>query len=245
MLNKYVSFSIISGFLFIPVLSLAQTTIISSYSETNQNSVFGSVDANQNCRVSQSFTPSATYTLDSVKFYVKKEDTETGNTYAEIYAHTGTYGTSSVPTGTVLATSDAVSIASTFTTNLTLVTYNFSGANRITLTSGTQYVVVYYNSGTDTTTFVGLDDTSPTHGGNLAGKQSTCTSWTAYSGSDMIHYIYAEDVAGGGDPITYSSSSYNEIILASTLIKDSMWLFIIGTFGSIWYFRKRGKSIRT
>ena len=80
-------------------------------------------------------------TLISAQFSIQKQGTPTDNLYAEVYAHTGTFGTTGLPTGAVLATSDNVD-GSTLTTSLAPVVFPFSGGNQITLTENTSYVVV-------------------------------------------------------------------------------------------------------
>ena len=61
--------------------------------------------AGGNPAVGQSFTGNGLI-LNSAEFYLKKKGSPTGNAVVKIYAHSGTYGTSSVPTGSALATSD-------------------------------------------------------------------------------------------------------------------------------------------
>ena len=114
----------------------------------------------------QSFTGNGA-TIGSVMFQLKKVASPTGNAVAKIYAHSGTFGSSSVPTGTALATSDNFDVA-TLTTSLALSTLTFSGGNQITLTNGTNYVVTLEYSGGDSNNYIQLtrDTSSPTHAGN-------------------------------------------------------------------------------
>ena len=60
----------------------------------------------------QSFEAPVTANLSSVQFYIRKTLSPTGNAVAVLYAHTGTFGTSSAPTGAALATSDEVDVPS-------------------------------------------------------------------------------------------------------------------------------------
>ena len=162
--------------------------IIDSYSESNHNSNF-SVSAIQGPAVAQSFTGDGGV-LNSAKFYLAKRNSPTGNGYAKIYAHSGTFGVDGVPTGSVLATSDAIDV-STIPTSSTLITFQFTGGNKITLTNGTKYFVSFEYSGGDGTNFIyfGIDTTSPTHGGNVARYIS---SWLASGSYDGIFYVYAD-----------------------------------------------------
>jgi galactokinase len=180
--------------LLFPVLASAQIIIIKkktviddSYSEANVDTTYSATDTNYK-RGGQSFT-SGGGTLDSVVWYLKKGGTPTGNGYAEIYAHTGTYGTSSIPTGAVLATSDAFDI-STLTTSYQLITFHFSGANRISLTNTTNYVAVFYNasgSADPNIVYVGGDGSVPSHSGN---EIDSYPSWpTPYVVDDLAFYV--------------------------------------------------------
>ena len=166
-------------------------TLLDSYSESN-------VDTNEKMSsyyteyFGQSFTSSAGSSdiLDSCKFYIKKEDLPTGNAYATIYAHSGTFGTDSIPTGSILATSDALDV-STLTTSYQLITFNFTGVNRILLTANTHYIVVISYTGGDRFKIVrvGADTSSPSAAGNACYNISG-GAWAAVSGEDLAFYVY-------------------------------------------------------
>lgn len=134
-------------------------------------------------------------TLDKSVFYIRKNGSPTGNITSTIYAHSGTFGTSSVPTGASLAVSDSVD-ASTVPTSSTLVSFVFSGANKISLTSGTSYVVTidYSNGSAINNISVGQDATSPTYNGNSCNYNGT--SWSAVSGTDLSFYVYLDGSNG-------------------------------------------------
>jgi hypothetical protein len=120
----------------------------------------------------QSFT-SGGGKLSSAAFKLYKVGTPTGSVVAKIYAHTGTYGTSSKPTGSELAVSDAVDI-STITTSTSgqEYTFTFSGANKIDLTAATKYcvsielVVGYTTDNSNNIRVMGNSDNA-SHSGNL------------------------------------------------------------------------------
>lgn len=134
-------------------------------------------------------------TLSSSVFYVRRTGSPTGNVVSKIYSHSGTFGTSGVPTGSALATSDNVDITTIPTSN-TLVAFTFSGANKISLTSGTQYVVtVEYSSGSSLNNLtVAQDSTSPTFNGNASDYNGT--SWSAVSTRDLPFYVYLDGDGG-------------------------------------------------
>lgn len=153
--------------------------IVDSYSESN---VDGFAGADEDF-VGQSFTATDGI-LYSVRFYLKKNGTPTGSIFAYIYAHTGTFGTSSVPTGSALATSDAIDI-STLSGTGALQEFIFSGVNKISLSNGTKYVAVVDT--VDNT--AGRDQSSPSHAGNSSGFAG---SWSAYDFEDLAFYVYKD-----------------------------------------------------
>ena len=135
----------------------------------------------------ESFTATAG-SLDSCVFYLKKAGTPTGNIVAKLYAHTGSFGTTGTPTGSVLATSDNVSIAS-LTTSYALTTFTFTGAQKYLLTNAVNYfITVEYTDGNASNSLtVGADSSAPTHAGNGA---IYTTSWAA-SAADVCFYVYS------------------------------------------------------
>ena len=160
--------------------------LVDSYSETNRDAARvlrggGATGA------AQSFT-AILGSLSSCKWYLKKYGNPTGNAIAYLYAHSGTYGTSSVPTGTALATSDSFDV-STLTTSYQLITLTFTGAQQYQLINGTYYCIAIVYSGGDGSNYinVGTDASSPTHSGNCSEYVS---AWGAISGADAVFYVY-------------------------------------------------------
>lgn len=166
-------------------------SIIDSYSESNQTGAFAP-QGSGSPYVGQSFTNTSECTLDSCAFLLKKNASDpTGDISTYVYAHTGTYGTSSKPTGSPLATSNVINISSV-TTDYLLYTFNFSGQNRITLSADTKYVVVlkYAGSGGVNPLLVGTDSSPTTHSGNRSSSTDGI-SWSSLSSSDVCFYVYA------------------------------------------------------
>lgn len=178
------------------------TDIIDSYGESNKDS-YASLQkihpstTTLRSAIGQSFNASLGDKLTSVKFYLQRLGSPTGVINAVLYAHSGTYGTSSVPTGSALATSDDFDPSTIATDAFYLYTFTFSGVNQYTLISGTKYCIeLQVKSGSWSTTNcirVGIDTTSPTHGGNYS--QYASSAWTATSGWDTCFYVYGEAVA--------------------------------------------------
>src|SRR5574343_703571 len=119
------------------------SVIIDSYSESNYNNALTFYSGYSIQKVGQSFHNTNGCNLLSAKFYCIKIGSPTGNIYANVYAHTGTYGSTGKPTGSALATSDAVDVSTLDTNpNWKLIEFTFSGANQIALSENTNYVVV-------------------------------------------------------------------------------------------------------
>jgi hypothetical protein len=115
-----------------------------------------------------------------------------GDIYAKIYAHTGTFGTTSKPTGSALATSDAIS-ALELSTALSYIPFVFTGTNKITLATGTPYVVTIEYSSIPTnadTLAVGYRYTSPGHSGN--GSYKSGSAWYTSGTVDYCFFVYAD-----------------------------------------------------
>lgn len=150
--------------------------------------------------IGQSFTASFSGNLTSVDFCGAKFGSPTGNVTAELYTHSGTYGTSSVGTGAALATSDTIDV-STLSTSASTITFTFSGGNQYALVSGTRYVIAFrYTGGAlGTSVKIQFDSSSPGHGGN--GSQYF-GSWAAQSGWDVIFSVSALAGGGGGGGTT-------------------------------------------
>ena len=194
-----------------------------SYSETNQNAtaiicsdcqpnINGTV-YNPGITIGQSFT-SIGGILDSAKFYLSKTTSPTGNFNARLYAHSGVFGSTSISTGGVLATSDNVDVT-TLGTSLGLITFSFTGANQYQMVNGTNYVIdVTYSNTAIATGFVnvGYDDTSPTHSGNLCVGQASTVCTNARPLSDTIFYLYSDLIT----PVSLFEPQYLLLNKAST-----------------------------
>jgi hypothetical protein len=164
-------------------------TLVDSYSESNKDSETGCYGSDG--KIAQSFTSNGGV-LNSAKWYLKKTGSPTGSCYAAVYAHTGTYGATGKPTGTALAISNAFDVA-ILTTSLQLITFTFTGANKITLTNGEYYCLSFeYTSGNNSTKPIfGYDTSTPSHSGN--GAYLFGGGWVSWSG-DICFYVYKDDV---------------------------------------------------
>ncbi len=125
-------------------------------------------------------------TIATAVFYLQKNNSPTGNAYAEIWAATGTIGTNAVPTGGVLATSNAVDV-STIDTSYELVTFTF--ASPYEASAGDYVVMCHWENGdeTDNISF-GRDMDGSEHAGNWADEHNS--GWRAYADGEAIFYLY-------------------------------------------------------
>lgn len=150
---------------------------------------------NGNTAYGQSFiVGGSNVTLDSCIFYLKlRTGVLTGTVVAKLYASTGTLGSTAKPTGAALATSDTIN-ASTLTSSYVATTFNFSGANRITLSASTVYIItVWYPTGIGDVmdAAAGYDASSPSGAGNYSETGDAGSNWTAFSSIDFIYAIYS------------------------------------------------------
>lgn len=161
---------------------------IDSYSESNYNGNYPLAEGLGAYALAHSITGDGR-AIGRVRLYMSKTGSPSGNLTVSIFAHSGTFGTSSVPTGSALATSDVIN-ASSLSGSLGLIEFTFSGGNQITLTNATKYVLVLNGSFAGSTNVPnwGIDGSSPTHGGNMAVKDSGGT-WTADNAVDACFYV--------------------------------------------------------
>lgn len=160
--------------------------------------------------------------LQRASFYLRKVGAPTGNITAKVYAHSGTYGTSSIPTGAALATSTTVA-ATALTTGNVLYNFDFLTTNSIILTNATNYVVSIEYGGGDVSNYieVGHDASTPGHGGNY----STLTGavWTADANKDAIFYLYT------GGFVALSSTATKVTMSQLTTTRDNCLVLYAAT----------------
>jgi hypothetical protein len=141
---------------------------------------------NNGLSLSQSFTGTG-IPLTRAMFWGYRSGTPSGTLQCDIYAHSGTYGTSSVPTGSSLATSTTTYVAADITTSAGAhqeIPFRFDGT--FTPANGTQYCVVLTGFTGTISNFLAIatDDSSPSHGGNPA-TEYPATTWTADATEDI------------------------------------------------------------
>jgi hypothetical protein len=159
--------------------------IVDSYSESNYSADI-QVGYSYYKWVGQSFLGNGD-TLKTAKFYLSRDGTISGSAYAQLYAHSETFGLDGLPTGSVLVQSNGVAV-STIGTSHSLITFTF--ATPYILIKDTPYfIVLYYSSGGSSYINIGCDTFTPNHVGNCALDDG---SWTVYSGGDACFYVYGQ-----------------------------------------------------
>lgn len=157
--------------------------VIDSYSETNADEYWG-IDSSEATAFGQSFTGNGSV-LSSAQFYLKKQGSPTGNMTAYLYAHSGTYGTNSIATGSPLDTSATIDI-STLTTSAQLITFTFSGSYTVVNTTKYCILVEYTGGNSSNKLLIGVDVSSPSHGGNLVLYWG---GWDYDGATDVCFYV--------------------------------------------------------
>lgn len=188
-----------------------ESNVCDSYSESNQSSSVAIAGGGfWSTAVGQSFNGNGE-TLLNCKLYLKKNGSPTGNLTVKLYAHTGTYGSTGIPTGTALDTSTRILDVEDLTSSYVLYQFEFEG--EYTLVTDTKYFIVAEFSGGGMGDYVdfGIDNTSPTHGGNLATYLS---SWSYNASTDGCFYIYSGTIlkinaSNGANPGTAEETGSN------------------------------------
>jgi hypothetical protein len=184
--------------------SAGTSGIIDMYDEINQNTFINIYDRTI---VGQSFTGDG-QTLDTVSFYLYKMGSPTGNCYARISGHSGTYGTSSISTGVILATSNP-RVTNEITSSYSYFTFTFPEEEKIILESGVNYCVEMfyeYADGLNRPT-LGIDDSSPTHSGNAFRYYPAGLEFIPIANQDLIFRITGTTTSPSMSPSTSPSIS--------------------------------------
>ena len=192
-----------------------------SYSEANQDQDQEVGDDTTNA-VGQSFDGDGNV-LSGVVLWLKAVASPIGNAVVKIYAHSGTYGTDGVPTGSALATSNVVDVSGIGGV-YELVHFEFE--DEYTLVSGTKYFAVLEYNGTATDYLHwGRDGSAPTHGGNVARYT---TVWAYDASVDLCFYVYTSGIITinaltNANPQFDSNPNYG-----ATIINNNVWLELNG-----------------
>ena len=186
----------------------SNTGVVASVPTSDWSSNVTSLSSATNTIVSQSFTGNGS-SISSSQFYLSISGSPTGNAVSKIYNMSGTYGSTGQPTGTALATSGTLDVT-TLTGSMALITFNFTGANQITLANGSHYCVTVEYSGGDASdvVLVGYDLTD-VYSGNYA-IFSVSSVWTdrsydaIFAVNGVSPLIDALSASGGHDAADFT-----------------------------------------
>lgn len=184
--------------------------------------------------------------LTRVHVRMKKVLLPTGNLTAKLYAHSGTFGTSSVPTGAALATSVNFNVADLTTSYLE---YEIVFATPFEMVASTNYTLAFEYSGGDGSNYVHIEgDTTGTHAGNNAVDTG---SWAAAAAEDLwfqvfaspdmyglpgevfrgiTHEIVVDGPTGTFDPVervTWATGSGQMLAINSPTAATKMWIQLL------------------
>lgn len=176
-------------------------TSVSAYAFSNRDSgqIIGDGTTDG---IGQSFGATAG-DLSRVRVELTKVGSPSGTIVARLYAHSGTFGSSSIPTGAALATSDAIEVT---TISALAAEFDFEFDDEFTMLAATNYVMtIEYTAGDGSNhILVGYDASSPGHAGNKATLASSV--WSAQSGHDVVHELWRDGIltvnaTNGADPV--------------------------------------------
>ena len=189
---------------------LSKSSVTDSYGESNADATV-KLFVGDKIRYGQSFTSVYSGLLETARFNISKLGSPTGNVTAKLYAHSGTLGTSSIPTGAALATSDNLDI-STLTTSQVLTTLTFTAANRVALVAGTNYCIeiLYNEAGSDTNNClrVSVDTSTPLDDGNSFYYDS---GYNAVATNDTPFYVNVSTYLTGAMTMITGNPIVNEL----------------------------------
>lgn len=133
--------------------------------------------------------------ITSCKFYLSGTATN-GSLYAQLYAHTGTYGEASgLPTGSPLATSDAVQFV-----DGTRDWREFTFSTGYSMTEDYYYIMLYFDSMSGVDRIDQSGKMSGDHDGMFAYSDDGST-WSVNTFVTLPFYVY-------GDPIPREGGEY-------------------------------------
>lgn len=181
-------------------MTLASETSIDSY--IYQNSV-GLLYNGNVIIAGQSFYNPSKSVLTTAQVHLKKGNFPTGTLTVRLYAHSGVFGVSSIPTGNYL---DSVGLdVSGLNSFLTLKTFTFTKG--VTMSANTYYCIAmaYNDSSSSLSDHVQYADqiTSPAHAGNRF-TSTDGTTFTPQTGQDITFYINGQLITNDPEkPWTY------------------------------------------
>lgn len=214
-------------------------TMIRNYTQTtaNEGILLRSLHPSANTyasAASQSFNMSepSSYKITSCVFRLKNFTSLTGIAHAALYEISGTSGSTSIPTGSALATSDGVDLSTARLQNLTDFIYypfTFNSTQQYAMSANHNYSIAYLNPATGNIDANHIMLIQYVSSGSDAGNAANYTNgaWSAMSAADVPYILYGAAVSVG---------------VAVTLNGNVAITFSPSGAGSSWIFRLAGIS---
>lgn len=222
-----------------------RATTFESNADTGTNYTIG--DAT-NLGQAQSFANGAKAAyLTRVFAKLKKVGSPTGNLTAKLYAHSGVFGTSSIPTGAALATSVNIDV-SKLTTSYQVVEIGFD--TQYEMAASTNYVIAFQYASGDGSNYVHVEGAAAgTHAGNRS--QLVTVTWTDFGATDLYftadsspklyglsgerfrgitHEIVVDGPTGtfsATEPVSWSGGTGQMLAIDSTTAATKMWIQLL------------------
>jgi hypothetical protein len=164
--------------------------------------------------------------LAKAGFPVGKYGNPVGNVVANLYAHSGTFGTSSVSTGTPLATSAPIAAAA-----LVGGWNYFTFDETFTLVNGTPYVIslqgLHSNPTTSDGTIYYYQTSAYGHPGN--GCNFSGSTWNYWTGSyDYCHEVYTKGTPAPSTVLAYDDPSLTDGAATTNRLTGGSGTFVPG-----------------
>ena len=214
-------------------------TIIDSYVEANRDNHISikALHPSAGALVSalgQSFTGDGNK-LGYVQFHIKKTGgSPVGELTARVYTLSGTFGTSSVPVGAALASSSPMAIEDIGAGDFELVTFTFDGS--FAVANGSQRCIICEVSSVtlfDTSNYIqiGVDASSPTHGGNSIYYWNS--GWVDEDNWDAIFYVYAAPVLVTPSTLAFTLTTFIPTVSTPRLVTPGTVALSLSTFAPV------------
>jgi hypothetical protein len=157
--------------------------------DTPQGDTLVGMQENQWWQFAQSFTAKGGR-LHSAKFNLGPHAGATGNVCAHLYASTGVIGSTAMPTGAPLATSE---IKDASTMGAGWIEFLFTGANAVDMVAGTVYCIAVDATPVTVAPIAIYYAAAGTHAGNMSGQLYGGNPWGAWpAGNDLPFQLYIE-----------------------------------------------------
>ena len=186
--------------------------------------------AGGNTAVSQSFTGTGDV-MTRVGFKLERNTTSAHDITVALYAHSGAYGTGSIPTGAALATSTTALNAATIPVGAgelgeTWFYFDFAG---FTLVNGTFYcIVISVPSGPNADTVGVITASTSTHSGNRAVRSNAGTWSAPGTGADHLFRVYSTTSPVPTTVLAYASANLTDGAATSNRLGAGSGSFVAG-----------------